>query len=214
MNEAGSSPRIKKLIPILATVAVALTVLLVIVPREIRRAYPRSIEAHRASIDTFMQTDASPFLPAERSRFTGLSYFPVDLAYRVPAILVPIKEDRSMGLLNTAGYEEEYIRHAWADFEYGGETYRVLLLKSSTEAANRLFLAFNDATNGDETYLGGRYVDVFEEPGEAGTVIDFNRAYNPYCVYDPSFVCPVPPIENRLSFEVRAGEKLYPEPVR
>jgi uncharacterized protein (DUF1684 family) len=73
------------------------------------------------------------------------------------------------------------------------------------------FLVFGDATNGHETYGGGRFVYV-DAPGEDGrTVIDFNRAYNPPCVFTPYATCPLPPPQNRLPFGVEAGEKTWGE---
>ena len=45
---------------------------------------------------------------------------------------------------------------------------------------------------------------------EAGrTVIDFNRAYNPPCIFTPYATCPLPPPQNRLAFRVEAGEKSW-----
>ena len=67
----------------------------------------------------------------------------------------------------------------------------------------QLFVPFTDGTSGNETYGGGRYLDL--QPTATGAyVVDFNRAYHPYCVYDPSFVCPVPPEANRLRVRVRS----------
>jgi uncharacterized protein (DUF1684 family) len=73
----------------------------------------------------------------------------------------------------------------------------------------RLFVPFGDLTNGAETYKGGRYLDLDRTPTGLYD-LDFNRAYHPYCVYDPSYVCPVPPRENRLTVAIRAGERLGP----
>ena len=69
-------------------------------------------------------------------------------------------------------------------------------------------MAFWDQTSGAETYGGGRYIDLFQQR-EHEITIDFNLAYNPYCVYDYSYSCPLPPAENRLTVPVRAGEKMY-----
>ncbi len=71
-----------------------------------------------------------------------------------------------------------------------------------------LFLPFGDATNGRETYGGGRYLEVY--PVENGKYqVDFNLAYNPYCAYSDAWSCPIPPAENRLSVKIEAGEKKY-----
>jgi uncharacterized protein (DUF1684 family) len=71
-----------------------------------------------------------------------------------------------------------------------------------------LFIPFNDLTNGMETYGGGRYLDVQQGEGDTLT-LDFNKAYNPYCAYNPKYSCPIPPDENKLDVEIRAGEKNF-----
>jgi uncharacterized protein (DUF1684 family) len=71
----------------------------------------------------------------------------------------------------------------------------------------RLFVPFGDLTNGAETYQGGRYLDL-NRTATGIYDLDFNRAYHPFCVFNPEYVCPVPPRENRLKVAIRAGEKL------
>jgi uncharacterized protein (DUF1684 family) len=71
-----------------------------------------------------------------------------------------------------------------------------------------LFLPFSDATNGNETYSGGRYIDL-RIPTSDSVLIDFNKAYNPYCAYNPKYSCPIVPKQNRLPIPVRAGVKAF-----
>jgi uncharacterized protein (DUF1684 family) len=71
----------------------------------------------------------------------------------------------------------------------------------------RLFVPFGDITNGNETYPGGRYLDLDRTPTGIYD-LDFNRAYHPFCVYNSTYDCPYPPRENRLSIPIRAGERL------
>ena len=76
----------------------------------------------------------------------------------------------------------------------------------TTEGSHGFFLPFRDATSGSETYGAGRYLDI--DPDEDGTVtIDFNMAYNPFCVYSEAYSCPLPPTENWLDVPITAGEK-------
>jgi uncharacterized protein (DUF1684 family) len=70
----------------------------------------------------------------------------------------------------------------------------------------RLFVPFTDATTGQETYGAGRYLDL-DRTSTGIYVVDFNTAYNPYCAYNPTYDCPVPPKDNRLPVPIRAGEK-------
>ncbi len=86
-----------------------------------------------------------------------------------------------------------------------------LKLTAFAEAADtallRLFVPFGDRTNGNETYPGGRYLDL-DRTATGIYDLDFNRAYHPYCLFNATYDCPVPPRENRLPVPVRAGEKL------
>ena len=89
-------------------------------------------------------------------------------------------------------------------FEHGGRSYRLEVYGSDQDPGLSVF--FTDETNGVQTYGAGRYVPVAAD--EAGTwVLDFNRAYNPFCAYNPEYICPLPPEHNRLPFAVRAGER-------
>ena len=69
-----------------------------------------------------------------------------------------------------------------------------------------MFIPFRDATSGKETYGAGRYIDMAESEQY---VIDFNTAYNPFCVYNENYSCPIPPKENWLAVEIKAGEKNF-----
>ena len=72
-----------------------------------------------------------------------------------------------------------------------------------------LFLAFADATSAKESYGAGRYLDIKKVPGSTSLILDFNKAYNPYCAYNENFSCPFPPSENLLHVAITAGEKVY-----
>jgi len=102
--------------------------------------------------------------------------------------------------------------------EYGVFEFRVDGVGYSLTAYQRMDLPeeerqwvlvpFKDKTNGHETYGGGRYLEIML-PIDARTEIDFNRAANPWCAYDPRYTCPVPPLENWLSLPIEAGEKMF-----
>lgn len=80
-------------------------------------------------------------------------------------------------------------------------------LPETAQNRERLFVPFRDATNREETYGGGRYLDLSRSPTGLYD-LDFNRAYNPFCVYDAEYVCPLPPRENTLPLAIKAGEKM------
>ena len=82
-----------------------------------------------------------------------------------------------------------------------------------------LFLPLRDGSAGRETYGAGRYLlDTVKgaDLGRRGSgvdeewVVDLNFAYNPSCVYDHRWVCPLAPAANRLDAPTPVGE-LLPE---
>jgi uncharacterized protein len=174
-------------------------------------AYIEQIASDRYEKDQYMRTaDDSPFAKS-KSEFTGLKYFEPDLNYRIVASLEYV-EGRKVILLPTSdGKEQRYMDYAYAEFNLDGVSNRLLILEVMDLGPFRgkLFLAFGDETSGKETYGAGRYLDIDKVPGANTITLDFNNAYNPYCAYDNSFSCPLPPRENLLKVAIKAGEKIY-----
>ena len=176
--------------------------------------YAQVIQRERDEKNLFMKNDeGSPFYIGKdsASNFTKLNYFPADLTYKVIANLVPIETKKMVVLATSDGVEKKYLEFAFAEFTLGDQKNKLLLLEVVDSGPYRgtLFLAFADATSGDETYGAGRYLDVKKVPGATTITLDFNKAYNPYCAYSDSFSCPFPPKENILSIPIKAGEKVY-----
>lgn len=120
----------------------------------------------------------------------------------------------SFAIKTTASQNYGYLIYARADFELNGKKgfLNVYISKRSAESGRKkgvLFIPFYNETSGDETYGGGRYL-VLDIPNNDELVLDFNMAYNPYCVYNPDHSCPIPPRENYLDFKVEVGELMYP----
>jgi hypothetical protein len=92
--------------------------------------------------------------------------------------------------------------------EFALTIYRNVGLMSKPGYEDYLFVPFRDATSGLKSYGGGRYIDARIIEGDQ-IIIDFNKAYNPYCVYSKKYSCPIPPSENYLELMVKAGEKNY-----
>ena len=102
-------------------------------------------------------------------------------------------------------------------FELYGRPCRLTVYQGLDEhsAADPPFVPFTDATSGDETYGGGRYMDVRPlVPGVDTVTLDFNFTYHPYCAYSERYSCPVPPAENALPVAVRAGVRSWAAPLR
>lgn len=146
---------------------------------------------------------------AALTEFSGLEYFPVDTEWRVSAQFVPGDSGSTTEVPTILGTTTRSNVAGRLEFEMNGESYSLIALGNPGD--KRLFLVFGDATNGKETYNGGRFlVAQVDDDGETAT-IDFNMAYNPPCVFTPYATCPLPPPENRLALRVEAGEKMYGE---
>lgn len=156
----------------------ATTTIYVLQKIEAPREYPSSIRNKRRQIEAFMKSSpSSPFTEEGKASFRGLYYFPPDPEYQVKARVLPIQDEEIVELPASDGTVQSYIRYAWAEFTLLGSRHRLLLLKARDDrVGNRLFLAFRDATSGEQTYSGGRYVDLYQQR-EGEIVIDFNLAY-------------------------------------
>ena len=139
--------------------------------------------------------------------FAGLKYYEVDPEFKVEAVLSRFDEQELIEVPTTAGTTDPYTRMGLLTFELSGVELTLEAWRpEGGRVTNRLFVAFTDATSGGETYGGGRYLSLFLDKDDSVT-IDFNLAHNPYCVYDPTYICPVAPPENRLPIPIAAGEK-------
>jgi uncharacterized protein (DUF1684 family) len=172
-------------------------------------AWREELESHRAEKDGFFADHPqSPIPPEEREGFDGLDYFEPDPTYRVTATVETHDEPEPVELDVSAGAPQRYLRVAALRFELDGEQRE--LAAYSREGQAGLFVPFRDKTTGQQTYDGGRYME-FETEGDlddgAELVVDFNLAYSPFCAYSETFACPLPPEENWLETEVRAGER-------
>lgn len=173
--------------------------------------YIDQIEKERKEKNYFMRNnDASPFADSVVS-FAALKFFPIDAKYRINASLKPVENKKMVVLPTSDGKEQRYMEYAHAEFSIDGVTCKLLILEVIDMGPNRgmLFLAFGDETSAVESYGAGRYLDVKKVPGSTSITLDFNTAYNPYCAYNDTYSCPLPPTENLLAVAIKAGEKIY-----
>lgn len=140
------------------------------------------------------------------AKFKGLEYYSADLAWRVEARFEPSNPVGEVEVPNALGFTEKIAAPGHVVFTLGGVEHRLLALDDTGDG--RLFLVFGDQTNGRETYGGGRFLYT-DPPANGKVTIDFNRAYNPPCVFSPYATCPLPPPGNRMPVAVTAGEKKY-----
>jgi uncharacterized protein len=171
-------------------------------------SFAKSLAEFRAAKDQAFRQPDSPVPPARRVELLPLAYFPGSLDYRVPAVLRVEANRVTLEMPTSTGERRLMQRVGTLEFALKGQS---LTLGAFTEAAapnmDQLFVPFVDLTSGTETYPAGRYLDL-DRTRTGIYVIDFNRAYNPYCYYNPTYDCPYPPRENRLEVPVRAGERM------
>jgi uncharacterized protein (DUF1684 family) len=169
------------------------------------------VERDRAAKDAFFRSSAqSPIPTADRVRFRGLAYCPVDLALRFDVIrLAPYVGGgpSTFEIPTSDGRLRPAVRVGSLPFELAGVAYALTAYDLSSGHDHSLFVPFLDATSGTQTYGAGRYLDLEPEP-DGTYVLDFNVAYHPYCAYSAGFSCPLTPSENRLSVRIEAGERL------
>jgi uncharacterized protein (DUF1684 family) len=139
--------------------------------------------------------------PAIKS-FKGTTWYPIDPGYRVTATFLPYAQPEKVAVPMTRVDSRDVLTSSGdVQFQLAGKTLR---LKTFVDEDN-LFVMFEDATNGKETYGGGRFLYA-PLPKDGVTELDFNKAFNPYCSVNFYVICPVPPAENRLPIRVAAGE--------
>jgi hypothetical protein len=151
----------------------------------------------------------SPIPPADRNRFLPLSYFPPDPGFAVPAVFEqdPPANRTRVEMQTSANKPRLMERLGTLRFTLAGQQLQLTAFVEAGQRPDRLFVPFMDATSGKDTYRAGRYLEIL--PETTGIyVVDFNRAYNPFCYYNPAYDCPFPPKENRLPIAITAGEKV------
>lgn len=170
-------------------------------------SYKQRILQQRMERDmTMRDRERSPMKPAVRKQFKGLNYFPVDSTYRFEVPLRPIQPPDSVRMVTNLGEMRMHAKVGTVRIPFEQDTQRLAAYHIEGEPRNQLWIPFSDSTNKARTYPAGRYLDVTLH-SDSTMIVDFNRAYNPTCDYNPSYSCPLPPEENHIPFAVRAGEQ-------
>lgn len=181
---------------------------------DMHESYANELEAFRREKDHFFATSyQSPIPHEERHGGFSLKYFPPNLAFRIPAEIVPFDFPATVQMATSTGDIRPQLRYAEVRFRIGEQDLHLVGFTEPEEGEpDELFIPFRDATSGSETYGAGRYMELRVERQDDGTltaIIDFNLAYNPYCAYSPYYSCPIPPRENTLPIAITAGERGY-----
>ena len=166
----------------------------------------RILEERKETEKFFKNSNDSPF---KGKKFKGLNYFPPDISFKTNAIIEKLEKADTVLLKTFDNKEVIYLKFAIAKMKLQGEKIALILFKEiNNQNKNNVFLLFNDKTNGNQTYAGGRYIDLSFKNSKR-IEVDFNKSYNPYCEYDIKYTCPIPPKENNIPLKILAGEKKY-----
>lgn len=161
----------------------------------------------------FKDATTSPLTDKDRKDFNGLDFFKFDSIYIVKAALKRTPESEWFNMKTTTERLSKERVFGQLTFEINDESFNLNVYQGEENMQTEgledyLFLPFLDDTNGEESYGGGRYIDL-RIPESDSITIDFNEAYNPLCVYNEKFSCPIVPRINYLPIEIKAGVKMY-----
>ena len=176
-------------------------------------SYDKEMNKFRSAYkQDFLKEERSPL---KRNDLKFLDFYPVDTNFRVNASFKLYINADTVNFNTSSGRIKQFQPYAIIYFNVSSipcslQVYRSLQLAEDSKYANYLFLPFTDMTSGNETYGGGRYIDLDKRNFlDDKIILDFNKAYNPWCAFGEGFNCPVPPKENELEVEIPAGEKKF-----
>ncbi|WP_428742010.1 DUF1684 domain-containing protein [Tenacibaculum sp.] len=162
----------------------------------------------------FKDASTSPLTKKGLKNFKGLEFFPIDNKYNVKAKLTRTPDAPTFNFPTTTDRVVVYQKYGVVSFAIDGEDYELAIYQNENpkpEYQDYLFLPFLDNTNGKTSYKGGRFIDVLttDVASDGTLMIDFNKAYNPYCAYSDRYSCPITPRDNYLDTEIKAGVMAY-----
>lgn len=161
----------------------------------------------------YADKEKSPLMKEDLKTFKSLDFFPINDKYISEAKFIRTKKEKVFKMKTSTSRLPEYKKYGELHFSIDGvdcklNVYQNIDLIKKPGFDDYLFLPFSDLTNGKETYIGGRYVDLRIQKGTTWK-IDFNKAYNPYCAYNYEYSCPIVPLENDLNVAILAGVKKF-----
>lgn len=179
-------------------------------------SYEDEIKLFQYKLNTeFADAEKSPLTEEDLKTFKTLDFFKTDNNYKVEAQFELTPNTPVFEMQTNTDRLPLYRKYGVAHFTLNGKKFKLNIYQSqdllvNPEFEDYLFLPFNDTTNGNSTYGGGRYIDLKFPTKESKTiVIDFNKAYNPYCAYNTKYSCPIPPSENNLPIDIPVGVKAF-----
>lgn len=165
---------------------------------------------------SFKDASKSPLKNKDLKDFKGLDFYPVDSNYVVTAKLTKTENASLFRMKTTTDRRPYYKEYGILNFVINGKECELTIYQSQDDLKNKkfkdyLFLPFTDETSGDESYGGGRYMDVMttDEKPDGTITLNFNNTYNPYCAYNDRYSCPITPRKNHLDVAIKAGIKAF-----
>lgn len=179
--------------------------------------YPANAQraSYKDSLLLFRQKYVDTHEVVEKDDKKYIHFYEVDISYRVNAVFKRIDDKEGFEMNTSSGKKKRYFKYGVLAFRLHDSLLHLFVYQSEAlmkkeELKDYLFIPFGDATSGFESYGGGRYIDLSVSAIRNNHVIlDFNKAYNPYCAYTTGYNCPLPPVENLLTAAIPAGEKNY-----
>ncbi|MDD2820302.1 MAG: DUF1684 domain-containing protein [Flavobacterium sp.] len=161
----------------------------------------------------YADAKTSPLMADDLATFKSLDFYPINEKFKVTARFVRTKKEKPFEMKTSTDRKPLYVKYGEAYFTIDGSDfklniYRNIELSKKAEYKDYLFLPFSDLTSGNESYIGGKYIDMKVPEGNT-IIIDFNTSYNPYCAYNHKYSCPKVPLENDLNIEIKAGVKKF-----
>lgn len=174
--------------------------------------YTQTILEKRASTRQLILNDTTVLNKLEQLGIQDLAYYEINESLNIDATFIKNKGKKFLMPTSTER-TPTYRRVGYLCFEIDEQAFQLSIYKNlelkGKKYKNYYFIPFKDQTAPEETYGGGRYLDLNQKlKRNAKLKLDFNKAYNPYCVYSHRFSCPLVPAENHLEVKIKAGEKL------
>ena len=176
-------------------------------------------KAYRDSILSYQQNYMNTHEIVGKNDRKYIHFYDIDENYHIIAAFTRITDVKGFDMNTSSGKMEKYFKYGFLTFKLNDSVLHLFIYQSASlmqteKYKDYLFVPYGDATSGFESYGGGRYIEFYiADILNSQVVLDFNKAYNPYCAYAAGFNCPIPPLENLLKVPIRAGEKNYGKPI-
>ena len=164
---------------------------------------------------SYKDASKSPLKKKDLRNFKGLDFFPIDSSFIIKASFTATENAPTFEMATTTDRKPLYKEYGILNFTLNGKDCKLTIYQSQDDLRDEkykdyLFLPFTDNTSGEESYGGGRYMDVMTTDIIDGKItLNFNNTYNPYCAYNDRYSCPLTPRKNHLDIEIKAGVKIF-----